>query len=94
MKKLLELVALCKCSVSIVVNDHKDNYQGVEAYISDLRTIYEEEIEEEILNGMIANDTIVCLRVYPDTPVGFNVAYHYDVDILMDEMIKHLKEEG
>ena len=29
----------------------------------------------------ISPDQIVCLRWYPNTPVGFNVIYHYDINM-------------
>jgi len=37
MEKLKELIKKCACSVTLEVNNHKNYYQTVEEYVSDLR---------------------------------------------------------
>ena len=45
MEKFKELVSLCKGSVEISVNDHKDYYESVEQHINEE---YREDIDKEV----------------------------------------------
>jgi len=91
MKKLKELVALCKCSVTVSINDHKDYYETVKEHISEEEV---EDIDKDVFDKMIEKDTIVHVQAYTRTPVGFYVIYHYDIDKAINQMIKIAKGES
>lgn len=81
MEKFKELVSLCKASVQISVNEHKDYYESVEQHIN------EEErdgIKKEVFEEMVKRDIVVKVQAYPHTPLGFFVVYHYDIDKALD----------
>jgi len=35
----------------------------------------------------VGRDFIIEIQFYPDTPVGFHVVYHYDLDAALDEAL-------
>jgi hypothetical protein len=80
--KIQKILERCKCSFTIEVNDHRDVYETVETYVSS------EDISPEVLAEMIAKDTVVRVQFYPDTPVGFYVIYHHDLDAALNEAIQ------
>ena len=81
MKKLQDLINKTKCSVSIDINNHRDYYETIEQHIEpDDR----ENISDDVWVKMIELDTCVRLQFYPDTPIGFYVIYHYDVEMAID----------
>lgn len=88
MEKLYHLISLCKCHVSLEVNDHRNMYQSVEDYVSNYNG---PEIEEEVLQQMVKRDTVVSLMFYPHTPVGSYWIFHYDIEMAIDEGIEILK---
>jgi len=80
---LNKLISKCKCGVHVAINVHKDNYMSVSEYMEESDHISDEDIlyiGENVLNQMIAKDTIVHLYYYLDTPVGYNEVYHYDIN--------------
>lgn len=91
--KLKELLSLCKCSVSIVVNNHRDYYQTVEQYMNDnsFNEIAWNETEKEIRNKIIETDNLIEIQFYPITPVGFYSVYHYDINEAINEALNILK---
>ena len=88
MDKLKKLMGLCKCGVFLSVNEHRDYYETVEQRIAHNDGL--DEIEADVLKKMIKTDTIIKLQFYPDTPIGFYVIYHYDLNIALDEALKCL----
>ncbi|MCA0235468.1 MAG: hypothetical protein LCH81_03710 [Bacteroidetes bacterium] len=89
MEKLNQLISLCKCLVSIEVNDHRNCYESVADYISRYES---PEIDDAVLQVMVEHDTVVSLMFYPDTPVGSYWIFHYDIDMAIDEALSILKE--
>ncbi len=81
MKKLQDLIKNTKCSISINVNHHRDFYETIEQYI---KPNDREDISDDVWAKMIELDTCVRLQVYPNTPIGFYVVYHYDVEMAID----------
>lgn len=75
MDKLNELLSRCKCGVHIDVNEHRDYYESVEEHVD-----YAAEIDPGTLSEMIKRDTVIRCQFYPDTPIGFYVVWHYDLD--------------
>lgn len=93
MTKLEEIIKLCKCSVSIEVNNHRNVYQS--AFESIIEEIEYTDVNEdpEVLNKMIELDTIVTIQCYQHTPVGFIFCMHYDLEILLTETLKYLQDK-
>ena len=90
MNKLNQLKNKCKCSVSLTINNHKDYYQSAQEYINELQD--KQEIDQETIEKMIELDTIIELRFYPNTPVGFYSIYHYDLDTIINQALDILDE--
>jgi hypothetical protein len=88
MKKFKELVSLCKASVEITVNDHKNDYSTVENYISKENR---EGIEDDVFDEMVKRDTVVEIRAYSHNPVGFYHIFHYDIDKAVEEALDCVK---
>lgn len=74
-----EIIENCKCGVYLTVNKHKDMYQSAENAINELNeqrgSQEEPEIDEELKNRMIKEDSIYELQFYPDTPIGSYTVY-------------------
>jgi hypothetical protein len=88
MNKIKQLQSLCKCGVSVIINQHKNYYDSVEQYFTDND---DDEIEPEIMQKMIESDTVVWVQAYPNTPVGFYSTYHYDLDAALDIILNAVK---
>lgn len=83
--KLKRLLARCKHSVSIEVNDHRDMYQSAENALDDLACLEcPPRITDEVRAQIIATDTIVDIHVYPDTAIGSYHIVHHDIDAALD----------
>jgi hypothetical protein len=87
-EKLKKLISLCRCSVYLEVNKHKDYYMTAEEELKekDGREC-PPEINDDVRKIMIETNTIVCIQFYPHTPVGFYVVYHYDLDKCLDDAL-------
>lgn len=88
-EKIKWLLDRCKASISISVNDHKDNYESVLECLAD--EIAEGEIDKDILDEMVKRSTIVYVHAYPATPVGFYDCHHYDLEAAIDIIIESIK---
>jgi hypothetical protein len=88
MEKFKELVSICKASVEISVNDHKDYYESVEEHINEEDR---EDIDREVFEEMVKRDVVVRIQAYPHTPVGFFVVYHYNIDKAVDIALDAVK---
>jgi hypothetical protein len=87
MTKLKEIMSLCKCGVFVSVNAHRDYYESVDENLDDRV----DEIKPEVMKKMVETNTIIHIQAYPETPVGFNQVFHYDLDAALDEMLECLK---
>lgn len=95
MEKFKELMSKCKCSVSIEVNGHRDYYDSVEKHMEDVNAGSDTPVTTpEVLAEMIKRDTVVWVQAYPDTPIGFYVVYHYDIDLALDQMLECVKNNN
>lgn len=92
--KLKEILSLCKCSVSLEINKHRDYYQTVEEHLRDDIDTHccPPEISDEVRGKMIESNTIVNLHFYPNTPMGFYDIYHYDLDACLDIALNMIKK--
>lgn len=85
-----DIKTLCKGSVIVTINDHKTYYLTVGDYFldKDMR-----DIDSVIFAMMIAKDTIVHVQAYPDTPVGFFEAYHFNINGALEEIYSAILED-
>lgn len=98
MNRFLEIVKLCKADVNLTVNGHKSNYESVKDYFDTIKLCQsefdiEKDIGQDVYDKMVELDTIYDFQFYPDTPTGFYVIYHYDLDVVLDKALEILKEE-
>lgn len=89
--KLQALLSRCKCSVSIEVNRHRDAYETAEQAMQEAEENgWLPDIEPEVRAKMVELNTVVELQFYPDTPIGFYVIWHYDLDAALDAALSVL----
>lgn len=93
-EKIDRLVSLCKASVSITFNDHTTNYQTVSKELQQNFGGRYSGIDSDVKDEMIKRNTMVEVQFYPDTPVGFYMVAHYDLDAALDEAIKIAEKEA
>ena len=86
MDKLAKLLAHCKCSLLLHVNDHRDYYQSAEQKLNSPEA-EDWEIPDDVRAKIIETDTLVELVFHPDTPIGFYHILHYDLDAALDEAL-------
>jgi hypothetical protein len=90
MEKFKELFSLCKGSVEITVNGHKDYCETVEEHISEENGV---NINDDVLAEMVKRDTVVRIIAYPFSTSSSFVLYHYNIDraveIALDVVKKH-----
>lgn len=91
MDKIKELKSLCSCSVSIIINQHKDYYDSVEQYFKDNE---DDDIEPEVMQKMIETDTVIWVQAYPNTPNGFYSVYHYNLDTALDLVLNAVRNNA
>ena len=92
MNKLQELLTLCKCGVSININDYRNAYESVENAINTIETIIEEPLEPETISGMIETKNVIEIHCYPFTPISSITVYHYNIELAIEEMINAINE--
>jgi hypothetical protein len=94
MDKLKLLMSKCKCGVYLTINQHKDDYRSVAQFLDDVDSLdHGDEIGSAIREMMAATDTTIELQFYPDTPIGFYIIYHYDLDLALDEALACIEKE-
>ena len=89
MSDLEKLISLCKCGVSLTVNEYRNNYQTVEKFIAEIRSFHEpDEIDDATEKKMIESSSVVRLDFYPHTPVGFITVWGSNVSEVVSEALK------
>lgn len=92
--KLDKLITLCKCEVSISINEHTIGYTTVEKHLKDHEEMFESlEISDELRKLMIEKNQLVRIIFYPDTPIGSYDVWHYDVELALDQCLSIMEEE-
>lgn len=88
MEKLKELLSLCKHSVTVDVNQHRDYYETIEEYIEpdDIKNI-----ALDVLQVMIETNTMVRISAYKETAISFFLVYHHDLEEALDQVLKEVK---
>lgn len=92
MGKLKQLISKCKCGVFVSVNEHRDYYQTVEDRLADL-DVNNEDLKKEVMDKMVATNTLIQIQFYPDTPIGFHTIYHYDLDAALSEALECFRDQ-
>jgi hypothetical protein len=90
MEAFKEICSLCKNSVSIEVNPHRDFYESVESYMEDRQSEIQ-KMEQGVYQKMIDTDTIVWVQAYPNGATSFYCSYHYDIDLAINEILTSIK---
>ena len=90
-EKLDKIVSLCKGSVNITFNDHTTNYSTVEEELQQNHFNRYDDISEDVKKEMIRRNTMVEVQCYDQTPVGFFLVVHYDLDKALDDMLETLE---
>jgi hypothetical protein len=88
MEKLKELISKCKAGFSLEINEHKNVYESVEDYLNESLCDFREQIPNDIYKEIVRTDNLVHLQFYPNTPVGFYIVLHYDLDMAINEALK------
>jgi molybdopterin-guanine dinucleotide biosynthesis protein A len=93
---LLKIIARCKASVTLTVNDHICSHQSVaeeiETYLSTGPDRLSSFLEgQKTIEECIEKDTLLCLDFYPDTPGGFYTIYHWDLEAILKEACEILE---
>lgn len=90
MDGLETIISKCKYSVTLSINEHRDSYCSLEDYLEAIN--YKEDIKKDVLDKMIELDRMVMLQFYPDTPVGFFVIIHHDINEAIRLALLELKD--
>lgn len=85
--KLKELISLCKGSVTVEINGHKDYYESATEYIGD----FVKDIDYSVLQRIEERNEVVKVVAYPDTPISSFDVYHYDLDSALNQAIRLIK---
>lgn len=92
MDKLKQLLSLCKCGVYVTVNEHRDYYNtAAQALEESDDSEHPWDITPDMRAKMIETNTIIEIQVYPNSPVGFNLVYHYDLEAALDEALSSIQ---
>lgn len=92
-EKLERLMARCKCTIMITINQHTVYYNPPEKYIEDaMGWDCPPDLSAEIRDEMIRRNNIVELSFWPDTPVGSYSIWDYSLDRALDRAMECLAE--
>lgn len=82
---LSKITSLVNCKLSININEHRNYYETAKQAIAELSISDKLDFVggQETIDKCIELDTIIRIDVYPSTPVGSYVLYHYDLDIIL-----------
>lgn len=96
MDRLKTLLERCKCSVSVEVNKHRDYYQTAAEFIEEAEALMGDcapKPSPQVKRTMIETDTIIVIHFYPDTPIGFYVVWHFDLDEALKQSLECISKE-
>ena len=95
--KLMELIGMCKGSVTMWANEHTVNHKTIEQYIEYLRVPNSngvatgDDITQDMRDKMIETGVIIELQCCPITPLVSYRVVHYDADQAIDEALRVVK---
>ena len=96
LEKLLNIVKLADCEVSLNFNPNKANYESIEDYFEWKELIINDhhpdsDIPEEIYNEIVSSENLIELIIYPNTPITSVTFFHYDLSEIIKEGLKYMK---
>lgn len=77
-------------SLSIEINEHKSIYMTVAEFFADdaekgMDRFGDDDLDPNVRAVCIEKNALCVLQVYPDTPVGFLLFVHHDVEAVIAE---------
>ncbi len=79
----------CKGGVIITMNPQRSNYESCAEYFADQPQYGEiNGIDSDVFEKMLKENVMVEIQFYPETPIGFNKVYHYDISGAIEEAVK------
>lgn len=96
-ERFTKLASLCKCSINIGVNNHRDSNDAASVHLDYYAASHNNGkplASPDVIEGMIERDTIINVQCYPQTPIGFVSVYHYDLDAALDAAIVKVENYG
>lgn len=84
---------MCKCSVSVEINQHLSFYRTIEEELDVRKLSGCLEINKEVESIIIKTGVMIDVQAYPDTPVGFYSVTHYNLDEALSIMIDLIEKE-
>lgn len=96
MEKLKELFDLCKATVHINYNENLDLYLNVEDFLAAQEQYVDDPlaIDAEVRKIMVEKNQMITIQAFPNTPIGFFIVYHWDLEAAVNEMLDILKGQG
>lgn len=88
MDKIKEIVSLCKCGVTAIINEHREFSQTAADWIENHKHLG--DAPKDVIEQMIRRDTVIQLIACPTVGIYYDV-FHYDLDAALDEMLNRLK---
>lgn len=93
MSKLAELISLCRYGIHVAVNEHRDFFSSVAAYLEWYTDGSESRIPVEVAEEMARLDRVVCVRFFADSLTVSGAVFHHDVDAAVDLAIAAVKKK-
>lgn len=96
MRYLAEVIARCRGSVHLTVNDHTTGYQTVNDYIGMMlatEQISKDEVSDELRKALVSSGTIYDLAFYPDNPVGSYRVFGTSVEEVVESALEILHQQ-
>lgn len=90
-----KLISLCRCSVQISVNEHKDYNDSVLTYLRGYgkNVNKSKEIDKRVIQEMIRKNRIVKLKFYPLAGSSFILLFHYDLKLIIEQGLKIMEKQ-
>jgi hypothetical protein len=87
-EKLMLLISKCKGQVSLTINEHRNANSSLGDYLlNSFPDLEELDFKPETALGIAKQETLVVLRWYPNSSVGFCTIIHYDPELALDEAL-------
>ena len=91
---LHKIMQRAKAGVHIEINGHRNVYETAADKLMELKQIDLLDVSDEVRKHIIETDTLIKFLVYKDTPVGFHLVFHYDLELAVQEMAEQMGLTG
>lgn len=89
MEKLQQLIAASKYGLNISINPHKGVYQTIEEYLEN--PFKQDDVSYSDVMDMEMMGSLIEIQSYPDSPIGFQMIYHWNLEKAIDIAIEAIK---